>query len=168
MTDEVDGILAAWRVERPDLDVSPMAVLSRVARLADVLSERRAEVFARHQLLAYEFDVLAALRRAGEPYELTPGGLVTATHVTSGTMTNRVDKLVDKKWVRRRADGEDGRVVRVRLTALGRRRIDAALADLLEAERTLLAVLPPTAQTRLAAALRTVTTAAEAAAARPR
>ena len=163
MADEVDGILAAWQVERPDLDVSPMAVLSRVARLADVLAERRAEVFTGHQLLAYEFDVLAALRRAGEPYELTPGQLVAATHVTSGTMTNRVDKLVDKKWVRRRADGDDGRVVRVRLTALGRRRVDAALADLLDAERDLLAVLTPAAQSRLAAALRTVTTAAEAA-----
>lgn len=165
VTDEVDGILAAWRVERPDLDVAPMAVLSRVTRLAGVLAERRAEVFARHQLLAYEFDVLAALRRAGEPYELTPGGLVAATHVTSGTMTNRVDKLTDKKWVRRRADGDDGRVVRVRLTALGRRRVDAALSDLLDAERDLLAVLSPTTQDRLAAALRVVTTAAEASAA---
>lgn len=163
MTDEVDGILAAWRLERPDLDVSPMAVLSRVSRLADVLAERRAEVFTRHQVMAYEFDVLAALRRAGEPYELTPGQLVAATHVTSGTMTNRVDKLVDRKWVRRRADGDDGRVVRVRLTALGRRRVDAALADLLEVERELLAVLPASAQARLAAALRTVTSAAEAA-----
>ncbi len=161
MADEVDGILAAWRSERPDLDVAPMAVLSRVARLADVLGERRAEVFARHQVLAYEFDVLAALRRAGDPYELTPGQLVAATHVTSGTMTNRVDKLVDKKWVRRRADGDDGRVSRVRLTALGRRRVDTALADLLTAERDLLAVLSPAAQQRLAAALRTVTTAAE-------
>ena len=162
MTDEVDDILTAWRSERPDLDVSPMAVLSRVSRLAGVLSERRAEVFARHQLLAYEFDVLAALRRAGEPYELTPGQLVTATHVTSGTMTNRVDKLVDKKWVRRRADGDDGRVVRVRLTAAGRRRVDAALADLLDAERDLLAVLTPTARDRLASTLRAVTSAAEA------
>ena len=162
MTDEVDGILAAWRTERPDLDVAPMAVLSRVSRLAGVLAERRAEVFARHQVLAYEFDVLAALRRAGEPYELTPGALVAATHVTSGTMTNRVDKLVDRKWVRRRADGDDGRVVRVRLTALGRRRVDAALTDLLDAERDLLAVLTPAARDRLAAALRTLTSAAEA------
>ena len=163
MADEVDGILAAWQLERPDLDVAPMAVLSRVSRLADVLDRRRAEVFARHQLLAFEFDVLAALRRAGDPYELTPGQLVAATHVTSGTMTNRVDRLVDKKWVRRRADGDDGRVVRVRLTALGRRRVDTALADLLDAERDLLAVLTPAAQTRLAATLRTITSAAETA-----
>jgi DNA-binding MarR family transcriptional regulator len=163
VADEVDGILAAWQSERPDLDVTPMAVLSRVARLADVLAERRAEVFTRHQLQAFEFDVLATLRRAGEPYELTPGQLVAATHVTSGTMTHRVDKLTDKKWVRRRADGDDGRVVRIRLTALGRRRVDAALVDLLAAERELLAVLAPAAQARLAAALRTVTTAAEAA-----
>ncbi|MHA3701201.1 MarR family winged helix-turn-helix transcriptional regulator [Jatrophihabitans sp. YIM 134969] len=163
MADEVDSILAAWYSERPDLDVTPMAVLSRVSRLADVLAARRAEVFTRHQLQSFEFDVLAALRRAGDPYELTPGQLVAATHVTSGTMTNRVDKLVDKKWVRRRADGEDGRVVRVRLTAVGRRRVDATLVDLLGAERELLAVLAPASQTRLAAALRTLTTAAEAA-----
>jgi DNA-binding MarR family transcriptional regulator len=163
VADEVDSILAAWAAERPDLDTTPMAVLSRVTRLADVLAERRAEVFARHQLLAWEFDVLAALRRSGDPYELTPGQLVAATHVTSGTMTTRVDKLVDKRWVRRRADEDDGRVVRVRLAATGRRRVDAALADLLEVERDLLAVLAPAAQARLASALRTVTTSAEGA-----
>lgn len=161
MTDEVDGILAAWRAERPDLDVSPMAVFSRVTRLAAVLAERRAEVFARHQLPAHEFDVLAALRRAGAPYELTPGQLVAATHVTSGTMTHRVGGLLDKRWVRRRADSADGRLVRVRLTALGRRRVDAALADLLEVERELLGALSATARDRLAASLRTLMTAAE-------
>lgn len=152
--DEVDQILTAWQAERPDLDVSPMAVWSRVSRLAGIVDERRAAVLKTHGLLPYEFDVLTALRRAGTPYELTAGQLVTATHVTSGTMTNRIDRLTDKKWVTRRADAVDGRVVRVRLGPPGRRKVDGALASLLAQERALLDGLSDTAQVRLASQLR--------------
>ena len=105
MIDEVDRIVEAWRRERPDLDVAPLSVLSRVTRLARHLDLARRNAFARHQLEVWEFDVLSALRRAGEPYQLSPGTLVAQTLVTSGTMTNRIDRLVelaDPAKVRRR------------------------------------------------------------------
>ncbi|HLY34995.1 MAG TPA: MarR family winged helix-turn-helix transcriptional regulator [Jatrophihabitantaceae bacterium] len=154
MADEVDGILAAWRRERPDLDVSPLAVLSRISRLADVLDERRANAFVEHGLQAHEFDVLAALRRSGQPFELTAGELSVLTHVTSGTMTSRLDRLSARRFVTRHPDPTDGRLVRVRLTMLGRRRLDAAFTALLDSERELLAALPADKHGELADALR--------------
>ena len=153
MGDEVDEIVDAWRRERPDLDVEPMHILSRVSRLADVLADRRAAAFVEHGLQGHEFDVLA-LRRSGEPFELTAGELCTATHVTSGTMTSRLDRLVARSLVVRRPDEVDGRLVRVRLTAEGRRRVDAALQALLVSESELLEQLPASARERLTAALR--------------
>jgi DNA-binding MarR family transcriptional regulator len=156
MRDEVDRLVEAWRRERPDLDVEPMAVLSRVTRLARHLDRARRQAFAAHGLDAAEFDVLAALRRAGPPYELTPGQLLDATLVSSGTMTHRLDKLETRGLVRRRPDPEDGRVVRVRLAARGRDRVDAALTDLLAGERDLLGALSDRQRTALAGLLRTV------------
>src|SRR6478752_4060262 len=91
--DEVDRIVLAWQRERPDLDVEPLEVLSRVSRLARHLDRARRAAFAEHDLESWEFDVLSALRRAGAPYELSPGALLRATLVTSGTMTNRIDRL---------------------------------------------------------------------------
>jgi DNA-binding MarR family transcriptional regulator len=161
MADEVDAIIEAWRRERPDLDVSPLAVLSRVSRLADVLDERRASAFVEHGLQAYEFDVLAALRRAGEPFELTAGELGALTHVTSGTMTSRLDKLTTRRFVTRHPDPTDGRIVRVRLSSVGRRRVDAAFAALLRSERDLLAALPRDVHHQLANALRVLLVAAD-------
>ena len=154
MHDEVDAIVAAWHRERPDLDVAPLQVMSRISRLADVLAERRAEAFAEHGLQAHEFDVLTVLRRAGEPFELTAGELSALTHVTSGTMTSRLDRLTQRKLVTRHADPSDGRLVRVRLTSTGRRRVDAAFEALLESERALLARLGDGTRDALAAALR--------------
>lgn len=156
VADEVDGIVAAWRAERPDLDVEPLQVLSRVARLAAVLDERRAEAFVEHALQGYEFDVLSVLRRDGEPFELTAGELAGRTHVTSGTMTSRLDRLTARGFVSRRPDPSDGRLVRVRLTASGRRTVDAAFAALLARERQLLCVLDAPAHGALADALRTL------------
>src|SRR5215831_14639560 len=92
-TDEVDDLVAAWQAERPDLDVRPMQVLSRISRLAKHLDRERRAAFAAHDLETWEFDVLSALRRQGAPYELSPGALLRATLVTSGTMTNRIDRL---------------------------------------------------------------------------
>jgi DNA-binding MarR family transcriptional regulator len=152
--DEVDGIVAAWRRERPDLDPAPMQILSRVSRLADLLDERRAAAFVEHGLQAHEFDVLAALRRCGEPFEMTAGELCTATHVTSGTMTSRLDRLAGRNFVVRRADSQDGRLVRVRLTDAGREHVDAAMAALLSSEHELVAQLGEAKRDRLAAALR--------------
>ena len=156
MRDETDGLLAAWRRERPDLDVEPLAVLSRVTRLARHLDRERRAAFAGHQLEGYEFDVLAALRRAGPPYELTPGRLLRETLVGSGTMTNRLDRLEARGLVARRPDPHDGRGVRVRLTDAGRARVDSAVAGLLERERALLDGLAAPDRDRLAGLLRDV------------
>ena len=158
--DEVDEIVDAWRRERPDLDVEPLLILSRIGRLADVLDERRSAAFVEHGLQLHEFDVLAALRRSGAPFEMTAGALCQATHVTSGTMTSRLDRLVSRRLVVRRPDEIDGRLVRVRLTGAGRRRVDAALATLLESERELLAQVPDSRRERLAGALHDLLAAA--------
>jgi DNA-binding MarR family transcriptional regulator len=154
--DETDSLLEAWHRERPDLDVAPLAVLSRVTRLARHLDRERRAAFAEHGLEAYEFDVLSALRRAGRPYELTPGQLVRRTLVGSGTTTNRLDRLESRGLIDRRRDPEDGRVRRVRLTDRGRDRVDAAVVDLLERERRLLGGLPEADRNMLAGLLRSV------------
>jgi DNA-binding MarR family transcriptional regulator len=152
--DSVDAIVAAWSRERPDLDVSPLTVLSRVSRLARHLDLARRDVFARHGLDPGEFDVLAALRRSGAPYEMSPGALAEETLVTSGTMTNRVDRLQSAGLIDRQRAVDDRRGVRVRLTDAGRERVDAALVDLLEVEQSLLAELTPAQSADLAAHLR--------------
>jgi DNA-binding MarR family transcriptional regulator len=161
MRDEVDEIVAAWRRERPDLDVAPLEVLSRVTRLAAVLDERRADAFVEHGLQAHEFDVLAALRRSGDPFELTAGELCAQTHVTSGTMTSRLDRLSARKFVSRHPDPTDGRLVRVRLTQSGRRRIDATFAALLATEHDLLRRLGEAQTDALIDALRDLLAAAD-------
>ncbi len=152
--DDVDRIVAAWRRELPHLDVEPLLVLSRITRLARRLDLARGTAFATHQLESWEFDVLSALRRAGRPYQLSPGQLVTETLVTSGTMTNRVDRLEQRGLVRRGPDPGDRRGVKVRLTRSGRETVDAALSDLLAHERELLGELTPQEQTTLAGMLR--------------
>jgi DNA-binding MarR family transcriptional regulator len=154
--DEVDRLVAAWRRERPDLEVEPMQVLSRVTRLARHLDLARRAAFAEHGLETWEFDVLSALRRAGPPYELSPGRLLRETMVTSGTMTNRVDRLASQGLVERLPDPDDRRGVLVRLTDSGRSRVDAALEGLLSHERRLLAGLPSRDRVTLATLLRTV------------
>ncbi|HEX6056414.1 MAG TPA: MarR family transcriptional regulator [Intrasporangium sp.] len=152
--DDVDVILSAWRRERPDLDVTPLEVLSRVSRLARRLDLARGSAFAEHLLDGWAFDVLSALRRTGEPYELSPGRLVQQTLVTSGTMTNRVDRLERSGFVERRPDPSDRRGVLVHLTPRGRDVVDAAMADLIEHEKALLSKLSPTDQATLASLLR--------------
>jgi len=161
MHDEVDEIVAAWRRERPDLDVEPLQVLSRISRLAAVLDVRRADAFVGHGLQAHEFDVLSVLRRSGEPFERTAGELATLTHVTTGTMTSRLDRLVARGFVTRRPDPDDGRIVRVRLSDIGRERVDAAFAALLTSEQQLLATLDATQSAELATSLRSLLKAAK-------
>ena len=156
MQDEVDRLIAAWRRQRPDLDVSPMEVLSRISRLATHLDRARKIAFAEHGLESSDFDVLSALRRAGEPYRLSPGQLVQQTLVTSGTMTNRVDRLVAKGLVDRMPDPDDRRGVHVQLTTSGREAVDGALAALLSSERELLAGLGKRELDTVASALRTL------------
>ena len=158
VADEVTRIVAAWRRERPDLDVAPLEVFSRVSRLARHLDRDRGAAFSGHGLEPWEFDVLAALRRSGQPYQLSPGVLIAETLVTSGTMTNRIDRLEGRALVQRLRDPDDGRGVLVRLTAAGLALVDTALAALLERERTLLADLPTDDQAVLAALLRRLIT----------
>jgi DNA-binding MarR family transcriptional regulator len=138
---EADYLVAAWRAQLPDLDVEPMQVLSRISRLARHLDIARRGAFAEHELDSWAFDVLSALRRQGPPFQLTPGALLRATLVTSGTMTNRIDRLASEGLVRREPDPRDKRGVLVTLTDRGQERVDAALAGLLDRERTLLAGL---------------------------
>ncbi|MFW6639718.1 MarR family winged helix-turn-helix transcriptional regulator [Nocardiopsis algeriensis] len=154
MRDEVDGLIEAWRSERPDVDVTPLEVFSRVSRLARHLDRARRTVFTEHSLEPWEFDVLAELRRSGPPYELSPGRLLRATLVTSGTMTNRVDRLAAAGLVRRRPDPADKRGVLVCLTDKGAELIDAALASLLSYEESLLSPMPFEDRRQLASLLR--------------
>jgi len=153
-TDEVDRIVLAWQRERPDLDIAPLAIFSRVLRLARHLDLARGLAFAEHDLEGWGFDVLSALRREGAPYELSPGQQVAQTLVTSGTMTNRVDRLTARGLVSRSPDPSDRRGVKVRLTTAGRMVVDAAMADLLARERVLLNELPPSERAHLAELLR--------------
>ncbi|QKW07059.1 MarR family transcriptional regulator [Streptomyces sp. NA04227] len=157
MEDEVDRLVSAWRRERPDLDVEPLEVLSRVSRLARHLDRARRLAFSEHALEPWEFDVLTSLRRAGAPYQLSPGQLLTQTLVTSGTMTNRIDRLTKKGLVERLPDPSDRRGVLVRLTATGQDRADRALAGLLDQERAILSELSPQERGQLAGLLRQLT-----------
>jgi DNA-binding MarR family transcriptional regulator len=152
--DEVDDIVARWRTERPDLDVAPLEVLSRVSRLAKHLDRARRAAFAAHGLEAWEFDVLSALRRQGPPYQLSPGALLRSTLVTSGTMTNRIDRLAETGLVRRNKDPQDKRGVLVLLTDAGKVTVDAAMSALLDRERELLDGLDRSQQADLASLLR--------------
>jgi DNA-binding MarR family transcriptional regulator len=153
-SDEVDRIVEAWTHERPDLDFSPLLVLSRVGRLARHLERARRTAFAASDLELWEFDVLSALRRAGAPYQLSPKALLQQTLVSSGTMTNRIDRLVSRKLVERHTDPNDGRGILVVMTEHGRERVDAAIRLLLTAEAELLERLSAADQERLSGLLR--------------
>lgn len=154
MQDEVDELSADWLRERPDLPVAPMGIWSRIKRLEIYLDQARRAAYAEHGLDVSEFDVLAALRRSGDPYRLSPGQLIRETHVTSGTMTNRIDRLVARGFVQRESHPQDGRAVLVTLTAAGRQVVDAAITRLLEAEEELLAKMDQGQRGRLADDLR--------------
>jgi DNA-binding MarR family transcriptional regulator len=152
--DEVDRIVEAWERERPDLDFDPLQVLSRVGRLARHVDRARRRAFAASGLEYWEFDVLSALRRAGSPYQLSPKALLQQTLVSSGTMTNRIDRLVTRRLVERRTDPRDGRGVLVMMTPEGQERVDESISKLLTAEAELLERLSPADRTRLAGLLR--------------
>lgn len=141
--DEVDDIVLAWHRERADLNLAPVEVFSRVSRLTKRLDLARREAFVEHHIEPWEFDVLAALRRSGRPYQMTPGALIRETLVTSGTMTNRIDRLEDRGHVLRHPDPSDRRGVLVGLTVRGKRTVDAAFESLLVRERELLDCLDP-------------------------
>ncbi|CAM3539106.1 MarR family winged helix-turn-helix transcriptional regulator [Stackebrandtia soli] len=152
--DAVDRITAQWRRERPDLDSSPMEVFGRLGRLAADLDVLLRPVFARRGLGEGEFDVLATLRRAGEPYTLTPGQLAASMMVTSGAVSKRIDRLEARRLVVRRAGAQDARSKLVVLTEAGVRLVDDVLVAHLENEHRLLAHLPPEDRRELADLLR--------------
>jgi DNA-binding MarR family transcriptional regulator len=152
--DAVDLILAQWERERPDLDCSPMGIVGRITQLQREVYLAQRATFARHGLDAPSFDVLAALRRAGEPYQLTPTALMRTALVTSGAITQRLDRLEERGLITRERSDADGRAVVVTLTDAGRAALDQALPDHLETERGLLGGLSLADQEQLAALLR--------------
>ncbi|WP_108257998.1 MarR family winged helix-turn-helix transcriptional regulator [Mangrovicoccus ximenensis] len=152
--DQVDRILEQWRRERPDLDVGPMGLLGRLKRLHDRLSEETAQVFRANGLTAAGFDVLATLRRAGPPHALTPSALIDWTMVTSGTMTNRLDKLEAAGLIERRPNPADGRGALVALTPEGLDLIDRVASAHVANQHRMLEGLPPEMRARLDADLK--------------
>ncbi|WP_085024859.1 MarR family winged helix-turn-helix transcriptional regulator [Ensifer aridi] len=152
--DHVDKILAQWRRERPELDVSAMGLLGRLARLRAHVSREQEKVFAEHGLTSASFDVLATLRRSGPPFQLSPGDLLAATMVTSGTMTNRIDQLEKAGLVERLNNPEDRRGVIIALTSEGLKRINAAATAHVANQQRLVAGLAPGDREALDALLR--------------
>ncbi|MGW0485871.1 MarR family winged helix-turn-helix transcriptional regulator [Nonomuraea sp. NPDC003214] len=154
MGDAVDAVTAQWRRERPDVDVWPMEVVGRVSRLSRLLERGIKEVFGAHGLESFEFDVLATLRRSGAPYELSAGTLLKAAMVTSGAITNRIDKMEAKGLVERVRDVEDRRSVRIRLTPRGLELVDKVLVEHVANEARLLSGLAPADRDTFVALLR--------------
>lgn len=125
--DAVDKILLQWQRERPDLDASPMGLLGRMARLAKHLDRSIQFTVSEFGLNPGEFDVLATLRRAGSPYQLSPTELFNSLMVSSGTMTHRIDQLERAEWVKRIPDPDDRRGTLITLTEKGFNLIDQAV-----------------------------------------
>ncbi|WCB94616.1 Multiple antibiotic resistance protein MarR [Baekduia alba] len=139
--DRSDDVVAQWREQRPDLDPSPMATFTRLWRAARIADERLLAVFARHDLEAGWFDVLATLRRAGAPHRLSAGTLARGLVMSTGGMTKRLDKLVAAGLVERTPDPDDRRGVLVSLTARGLETVDRAVEDHVANEARLLSAL---------------------------
>ncbi len=139
--DRVARIQAEWRRERPELDVAPQGVFGRLARLADAINDELERVFRQHGLTTGEFDVLATLRRAGDPFERTPGALADSTMITAGGLTKRVDRLESAGLVTRRVSPDDGRARVIALTPAGRELLDRAFEAHLANEHALLSVM---------------------------
>jgi DNA-binding MarR family transcriptional regulator len=152
--DEIDVIVAEWNRVRPDLDVSPTHTLQRITRLSLLQATSFARVFARHGVSFGEYLVLAALRRAGPPYRMNPTALFNAVILSSGAMTNRLDRLEQAGLVVRLPDPTDRRGRLVELTDRGRELVDAAVVDHLANEEELLMALSPSERNVLSGLLR--------------
>jgi DNA-binding MarR family transcriptional regulator len=152
--DRVDKILAQWQRERPDLDVSPMGIIGRMGRLAKHLEKAIQEKFAEFGLNIGEFDVLAALRRSGQPYQLSPTKLFNTLMVTSGTMTHRIDRLEKAELVKRIPDPSDRRGMLIELTDKGFEVIEKALDAHVANEHRILSALTGSERDTLAQLLR--------------
>lgn len=152
--DHVDAILEQWRRERPDLDTRALGLVGRLFRIVRLADAELAEGLRPHDLQPGWLDILAALRRAGAPFELNPGDLMRATLLSSGGMTKRLDRLAEAGLVERRPDPSDRRGTRVRLTAAGREAIDGALETHVANEERLLEGLSVAERAALDALLR--------------
>ncbi|MEH3089755.1 MAG: MarR family transcriptional regulator [Microbacterium arborescens] len=155
--DHVDRILEQWAREKPDLDVSPMAVIGRLGRAAASVDGRLSETFARHGIDAATFDVLATLTRQGTPYELTPAGLAADAMITSSAVAQRLNRLEALGYVSRHPDPSDGRGKIVRLTPSGRAVVERVLPDHLATEQEALSALSADERATLAALLSRLT-----------
>ncbi|MGC1218016.1 MAG: MarR family transcriptional regulator [Phormidesmis sp.] len=153
-TDPVDKILAQWAKERPDLDVSPMGLVGRTTRLASHFRKAIGKTFAEFGLQLGEFDVLATLRRSGKPYRLSPTELFKSMMVSSGTMTNRIDRLEKAELVERIPDPSDRRGTLIHLTDKGFDLIDRAVTAHVANEHSLLKALDPSEKEALSKLLR--------------
>ncbi len=152
--DSVDRIVAEWVVELPDLPVAPVEVLTRLSRVRACVDERLAEDFARHDLTAADFTVIAALRRAGRPYTLPQSVLMARLRLTSGTVSVRLGRLEQRGVVTRAPSSEDGRGVLVTLTTVGVELFDRVAPEHLAHEDVLLSALTPDEADQLAGLLR--------------
>lgn len=152
--DRIDKILAQWNRERPELDVAPMGLIGRISRLSLILRSEMEKTWAEFGLNPPSFDVLATLRRSGAPFSLSPGDLIASTMVTSGTMTNRIDKLVAAGLVERRQNPEDGRGFLIGLTRKGLDLIEQAVTAHVDTQYRLLSVLSEQERAEIDTALR--------------
>jgi DNA-binding MarR family transcriptional regulator len=149
MQDRIDEILTQWQRERPDLDMRAMGLVGRIQRTAAALRPRLDETHAASGLQGESFDVLASLRRSGAPYQLSPTQLYREMMLTSGAMTNRIDRLEEAGLVARRPDPNDRRGTLVRLTAKGKTLIDLAASKHVANEERLLSALNAREQQQL-------------------
>lgn len=156
MDDNVDRVLQQWHTERPELDASPMGVVGRLQRASRLIERGLNEIFSRHNLQPSEFDFLATLRRSGPPYQLTAGALTDSAMVTSGAITNRIDRLASKGLVARETDPNNRRSVIITLTDNGWTLIDTVLSDHVDNLKRLLGSLNADDQQQLATLLRTL------------
>lgn len=154
--DHVDRVVEQWAHERPDLDASPIRIIGRISRLSRAIDHELKTVFDVHGLEAWEYDVLATLRRSGPPFELTAGQLLAALMITSGAVTNRIDRMERRGLVRRVKVPDDKRIVLVQLTKAGRTVIDGAVPEHLANEASILAPLTPTEARQLERLLRKI------------
>jgi DNA-binding MarR family transcriptional regulator len=159
--DTVDTMLAQWKRERPDLDVAPTGVFGRIARIAALVEQSMDRVFEPYGLTGADFVVLAALRRSGKPYQLTPTALSRSMMVSSGGTTKRLDRLETRGLIRRDPDPTDRRGTLVTLTDTGRATIDTVEANNVQNEKRLLAPLPRNERTQLTRLLRELLLALE-------
>jgi DNA-binding MarR family transcriptional regulator len=147
--DSVDAIQAAWRRERPEVDVSSIAIITRIWRLAHHLGAARAQTLAALGTDASTLDALATLRRSGPPYRLTAGEMQRRSLVTAGAISQRLDKLEEAGLVCRQRDSNDRRIIHICLTPRGRRLVDRVFAAIMEQEQLLLRPLTGPERERL-------------------